>query len=107
MPATCAGCDDLCPGRLIVDLVDQMRSDLNREIVFLCERAECARHSAATRVEHGGVSAWQTFCESFHDRRIHERPGVAMRMDRNRRRPIFKTKRVWFLREDVIDKFFK
>src|SRR5260370_27253742 len=97
MSATCAGCNDLRPDRLVVDVVDQLSGDLNGEIVFLRQRAERARHSAAARVEHSGFSTGQTLRQSPHERWIHERFGVAMRVDRDRRRPIFESKRVWFL----------
>src|SRR6266568_8288063 len=99
MAATCAGRDNLCPGRLIVDLIDQVRGDLNRKVVFLRERAESPSHSAAATVENRGFSARQTFRQSFHERRIHKRLGMAMRVDRDRCGSIFESQRIWFLRK--------
>src|SRR5207248_10068932 len=83
MPATCAGRNDLCSQRLIVDLVDQVRGDLNRKVVFLGEGAECPCHSAAASVKDRGFPTGQTFSQSFHEPRVHKRLDMAMRADRD------------------------
>src|SRR5882724_10294871 len=107
MPATCSRCYDLCPARLIFDLVDQILGDLDREIVFLGERAECPCHSTTCCVEHRGFPPGQPFGESSHECGVHDRFGMAMRMNRNLCRTFIEMKRVWFLCEQVIHKFFK
>src|SRR6266446_4212831 len=107
MAATGPGRDDLCPGRLILDLIDQVRGDLNRKIVFLRECTESPSHSATAGVENGGLSARQTFRQSFHERRIQKRLGMAMRVDHHCRWPIFELECVRFLRKYVIHEFFE
>ena len=109
MAATCARRNDLCSGRLIVDPVEQVLGDLDREIIFLREGAERACHSAAAGVEHCGFSARQSLRESSQERRIHDRFGVAMGVDRDPATAglIFEAKRIRFLREQIIDKFFE
>src|SRR5882762_3769977 len=99
MSAACARRDDFCARWLTIDLIDQVCGHLDGEIVFLCERAKRARHSAAAGIEDGSFSAWQSLRESFHERRIHDRLRVAMRVDRDRCGPIFELKRVWIFRE--------
>ena len=84
---------------LFVDLVEQIRSDLHGEVVFLGERAKRAGHSAATAVENRGFSARQALRESSHKHGIHERLGVTMRVDCDRGGTAFELKRVRFLRE--------
>src|ERR1700730_17961728 len=79
MPATCAGCDNYI-GTLGVDLAKEIGSSPNEQIVFLGERAECSRHSAASSVEQFRFSSWQPLYQPFHKRRIHQRLGVAMRV---------------------------
>ena len=72
VPATCARGDDFGSWRLIIDIVEQALGDLDRKIVFLCERAECTCHPAAGGIEHCRFSAGQTFRESAHKLRVHD-----------------------------------
>jgi hypothetical protein len=84
---------------LIVDVVEQSLRDLDRQIVFVRKRAERACHSTAGGIEHRRLSSRQTFRESSHEHRIHDRFGVTMRMNRNCSRPEVESKRVGFLRQ--------
>jgi hypothetical protein len=45
----------ICLAALILELVDQILGDLDREIVLLGERSERACHSAAGCIEHSRV----------------------------------------------------
>src|SRR5207249_10127267 len=91
--------NDFASRWLIVDCVEQALGDLDGEIVFLCERAECACHSAASSVEYRRFPARQPFRQPRHEGRIHDRLCVAMRMNRDCCRPIVELKCLWFLRE--------
>src|SRR5947207_4464582 len=107
MAATCARGDDFCLRRLIVDCVEQALGDLDGKVVFLCECAKCACHSATRSVEYGGFPARQAFRQSAHESRIHDRLCVAMRMNRNGCRTFDELKCIWFLREQIVNKFFE
>src|SRR3954468_9598044 len=81
MAATGSGRNDDGAGRLGVHLLHERRRDLQREIVFPFEGAECAGHSAAARIENGGGSSGQTSREPGHESRLYERFCVAMRVN--------------------------
>ena len=70
-------------GCSIVDLAEQIFSDLNRQIVFLGEHAERAGHSATTGIEQRRFSSRQPLHQPRHEGRVHQRLGVAMRMNRH------------------------
>ena len=94
--------DDFCAGWLLVDLIEQALRDLEGEIVFFCERAECACHSAAGGVQDGGFSSGQTFGQSCHECRIENRFGMAMRMNQDVRFSLVETNCIRLLRQQVV-----
>jgi len=109
MTATCACRDYFCSRGLVVDLIEQAFRDLHREIVFFCERAECACHSAAGGVENGGLYARQTFGQSSHERRIDDRLGVAVGVDNDPAAAglALKPKCLRFSRQQIVHEFLE
>src|SRR4029453_3818791 len=88
MPATCPRGDDLYLAALVLELVDQILGDLDRQVIFLSERSERACHSTACGIEYRRFSPGQTFAESSHEFGIHDRFSVTMRMNCDRRVPV-------------------
>lgn len=81
MPTARARGDDDCPVRLPANGVCQWFRDFQGEFVFGSKRAKRAGHTATAGVKKRGFTGVQTFGEAFHESHVHERFGVAVRVN--------------------------
>ena len=88
-------------------LLDQRRSNLERQIVFRLEHAERARHPAAPAIKQSGSPAGQSLCQTDHEPRMQKRFRVAMCVNRNFRIAPLELQRRGFTLQQIVDKFFK
>ena len=90
-------------------MVEQALRDLHGEIVFFCERAECACHPAAGGVQDRGLCARQTFGQRGHERRIESRFGMTMRVNEDPAAAglVLETKCIRFLRQQIVHEFLE
>ena len=107
MAATGPGRDDLCPGRLILDLIDQVRGDLNRKIVFLRECTESPSHSATASVEESSRPSRQPAGETRHVTRLGKSFRMAMSVNDNLNGFLVELERVGFTLEQIVDELLE
>ena len=107
MPAACTARDEYCSIRLVADLLNQRFGHFQRELIFRSHGTESSGHAAAAAVEQLSLTPGQAPGQPAHKSDIHERLGVAMRMDDDFGRFRIERQRVRFAAEERLDELFE